>query len=89
MQPYEYATCKRCEVHLDYHVEVDKQRYSVPHRHIGTTVDVRVSPRMIEIFLNNRALAQSLAQPSPRRLQHHAQAQSARPPHSTGMQWKP
>lgn len=59
-QPYEYAAWKRCKVHLDYHIELDKHRYSVPHRHIGATVDVRVSPRMIEIFLNNRVLATHL-----------------------------
>jgi len=56
-QPYEYAQSQRCEVHPDYHVEADKHRYSVPHRHIGATVDVRLTARMVEVFLEGRALA--------------------------------
>jgi hypothetical protein len=30
--PYEYAEWKRCRVGLDYHVEIGKHYYSVPHR---------------------------------------------------------
>ncbi len=30
-EPYEYAEWKRCRVNLDYHVEIGKHYYSVPH----------------------------------------------------------
>ena len=32
-EPYEYAEWKRCRVNLDYHVEIAKHYYSVPHDH--------------------------------------------------------
>jgi hypothetical protein len=31
-EPYEYAEWKRCRVNLDYHVEIAKHYYSVPHQ---------------------------------------------------------
>ena len=34
-EPFEYAEWKTAKVHPDYHVEVDKTFYSVPHRLIG------------------------------------------------------
>jgi hypothetical protein len=30
-EPYEYAEWKECRVGIDYHVEIDKHYYSVPH----------------------------------------------------------
>ena len=44
--PYEYAEWKRCRVGLDYHVEIAKHYYSVPHQLIRQEVEVRItSPR--------------------------------------------
>ena len=48
--PFEYAEWKSAKVHPDYHVEVDKTFYSVPHRLIGHRVDVRLTCRAVEIF---------------------------------------
>lgn len=56
-RPYEYAAWSRHTVTPDYHVEVQKHRYSVPHAHIGAVVQVRISTRMIEIFREGRAIA--------------------------------
>lgn len=49
-EPFEYAEWKTAKVHPDYHVEVDKTFYSVPHRLIGLRVDVRLTYRADEIF---------------------------------------
>lgn len=49
-EPFEYAEWKMAKVHPDYHVEVDKTFYSVPHRLIGRRVDVRLTYRAVEIF---------------------------------------
>ncbi len=48
-EPFEYAEWKTAKVHPDYHVEVDKTFYSVPHRLIGRRVDVRLTYRAVEI----------------------------------------
>ena len=39
---YEYATWKKAKIHLDYHVELERRYYSVPHALVGKTVDLAV-----------------------------------------------
>jgi transposase len=55
--PFEYAEWKSAKVHPDYHVEVDKTFYSVPHRLIGRRVDVRLTHKTVEIFFDHRRIA--------------------------------
>lgn len=55
--PFDYAEWKTAKVHPDYHVEVDKTFYSVPHRFIGRQVDIRLTHRVVEIFLNHKRIA--------------------------------
>jgi len=57
VQRYEYAQWKQAKVHLDYHVEVDKHAYSVPHVLIGKHLDVRIGARTVEIFLRGKSVA--------------------------------
>ena len=56
-EPFEYAEWKMAKVHPDYHVEVDKTFYSVPHRLIGRRVDVRLTYRAVEIFQDHARVA--------------------------------
>ncbi len=56
-EPFEYAEWKRAKVHPDYHVEVDKTFYSVPHGLIGRQVDVRLTHRVVEIFHDHKRVA--------------------------------
>lgn len=55
--PFEYAEWKSAKVHPDYHVEVDKSFYSVPHRLIGRLVEVRLTHRVVEIFHDHQRVA--------------------------------
>lgn len=55
--PFDYAEWKSAKVHPDYHVEVDKTFYSVPHRLIGRQVDVRLTHRVVEMFLDHKRIA--------------------------------
>lgn len=55
-EPFEYAEWKTAKVHLDYHVEVDKTFYSVPHRLIGRRVDVRLTYRAVKYALKTRGV---------------------------------
>lgn len=45
---------KRLKVHIDYHVEVNRHCFSVPYQYIGETLDVKVTPTLVEIFRNGR-----------------------------------
>jgi transposase len=55
--PFDYAEWKVAKVHPDYHVEVDRTFYSVPHRLIGRQVDVRLTHRVVEIFFDHARIA--------------------------------
>lgn len=47
---FELAAMKKATVGPNYHVQVDKNHYSVPYTLIGKHLDVRVTSRMIEVF---------------------------------------
>jgi transposase len=44
-------------VGLDYHVEVDKHYYSVPHQLLRETVWVRITARTVEVFHRGKRVA--------------------------------
>jgi transposase len=48
---------KRLKVHIDDHVEVSQQYFSVPYQLIGETLDVKVTPTLVEIFRKGRPVA--------------------------------
>src|SRR6266851_3580510 len=55
--PYEYAEWKRCRVGLDYHVEIAKHYYSVPHQLLRQEVEARITVATIEIFHRGKRVA--------------------------------
>src|ERR1700676_3198669 len=59
-EPYEYAEWKRCRVGLDYHVEIAKHYYSVPHQLIRQEVEARITQKTVEIFLRGKRVASHL-----------------------------
>lgn len=54
---YEYGQWKCAKVHPDYHIELAHAYYSVPYQHIGAQVQVRITARMLEIFLKAELIA--------------------------------
>lgn len=54
---FQYGIWKRAKVHVDYHVEVERRYYSVPHALIGKTVDVRLAERLVEVYHAGRWVA--------------------------------
>jgi transposase len=54
---YEYAEWKQAKPGIDYHVEVDKCYYSVPHRFIGQVLEVRASASVVEVFHKGQRIA--------------------------------
>ena len=55
--PFEYAEWKTAKVHPDYHVDVERSFYSVPHGLIGRKVQIRLTQRTVEIFHNHKRVA--------------------------------
>ena len=56
-QAYEYAEWRKARVNLDYHIEVERHYYSVPHSLLRREVDVRLSEKTVEIFLAGNRVA--------------------------------
>lgn len=56
-EPWIHAEWKRCRAGLDYHIEVDRHYYSVPHRFARREVEARMTARTVEIFLGGERIA--------------------------------
>jgi transposase len=56
-KPYELSEWKICVVAYNYHITVHKMLYSVPHIYIKKTVDVRLTSRIVEVFLQGERIA--------------------------------
>ena len=57
-KPYEFAQWRvGARVNLDYHVEFERNYYSVPYRHAHKQVDIRATKRTVEIFLDHVRIA--------------------------------
>lgn len=52
-----WATWKTVTVHIDYHVELDGHRYSVPHALVGTRLEARVSDALVELMHRGERVA--------------------------------
>ena len=56
-QRYEYAEWLQARVNIDYHVVVDKHRYSVPCGLVREAVDVRLTTKCVEVLHRGRRVA--------------------------------
>jgi len=66
-ETFPYADWKQCRVGIDYHVEVDKHYYSVPHQLLREKVWARVTARTVEIFHKGKRVAAHVRSSSNRR----------------------
>ena len=54
---YVFAQWKKARVNIDYHVEVDRHYYSVPHGYAKKQIDVRYTDTTVECFYNSQRIA--------------------------------
>jgi transposase len=54
---YDFAVWTKAKVSLDYHLQIDRNFYSVPYHLVGSVLDVRTSANVVEIFFKNRRVA--------------------------------
>ncbi len=48
--PYDFGIWRKARVHMDYHVDVDRHFYSVPHLLVGQAVEVRQTVNVVEVY---------------------------------------
>jgi transposase len=56
-RPYEYAEWLTAKVNIDYHVEVERHWYSVPHQLVGQRLDIRITAGTVEVLHKGRRVA--------------------------------
>jgi transposase len=54
---YPMAEWKLCRVNIDYHVEVDKNYYSVPYQLVGERLEARFTSTIVEVYFKSRRVA--------------------------------
>ncbi|MBA3357490.1 MAG: IS21 family transposase [Pyrinomonadaceae bacterium] len=86
-QAYEYAEWRKARVNLDYHIEVERHYYSVPHSLLRREVDVRLSEKTVEIFLAGNRVAVHLR--SQRQGSHSTNAEHMPKAHRAHLEWTP
>ena len=55
--PYTFTQIKTVRVHLDYHVEVDKHYYSVPHALIKKSLEAQISGELVRLYHQGEQVA--------------------------------
>jgi len=85
--PYQYAEWKKARVNIDYHIEVERHYYSVPHQLIQKQLDVRLTPTTIECFYKNKRVASHIRSLRPG---HHTTVKEHMPmSHQKWVEWTP
>lgn len=56
-QGWTWGRWKSVTVHIDYHVEVEGHRYSVPHALVGTKLEARVGDALVEVMHRGERVA--------------------------------
>jgi transposase len=56
-KPFERSEWRKSKVGMDYCIQVERQRYSVPCRFIGNEVDVRMTRSIVEIFKDGERIS--------------------------------
>lgn len=56
-EPYTFCEWKECRASLDYHVEVEKHYYSVPHGLLRQVLWARFTARTVEVFHRGKRVA--------------------------------
>jgi transposase len=57
IEPYVYAEWKQCRAGLDYHIDVGRHYYSVPHQLLKKILWARITARTIEVYYKGKRVA--------------------------------
>ena len=81
------ARFKRARVNIDYHVELDGHYYSVPHRLVRSTVELRITATTVEVLAGQQRVA--VHPYSARRGAHTTAAEHMPASHRAHREWTP
>jgi transposase len=84
---YEFAAWRQARVNIDYHVEVDRHFYSVPHALVRRAIDVRTTDTTVECFWHGRRVASHQRSRKPGA--YTTVAEHMPKAHRAHMQWSP
>lgn len=86
-EAWTYAEWRVARVNIDYHVEVDRHYYSVPHSLRGETVEIRLTARTVEILTGGERVASHVRS---YRAAHHTTVPEHMPKsHRAHLEWTP
>jgi len=57
VDPYVYAEWKQCRAGLDYHVDIGRHYYSVPHQLLKQKLWARITARTVEVYFKGQRVA--------------------------------
>ena len=57
VEPYVYAEWKQCRAGLDYHVDIGRHYYSVPHQLLKQKLWARITARTVEVYFKGQRVA--------------------------------
>jgi transposase len=86
-QPYQFAEWKKATVNVDYHIEVHRHYYSVPHALIKKKIDVRITNNTIECFYKSNRVASHIR--SHHKGRHSTVKEHMPKSHQKWAQWTP
>ena len=84
---YELARFKSVKVHIDYHVEIEGHRYSVPHALVGQRLDARITARAVELLARGQRVASHVR--SNRRGEFSTVTEHMPAAHRAHLEWTP
>ena len=84
---FELARWKKARVSIDYHVDIERHYYSVPHQLVGELVEVRITARMIECLHHGKRVASHIRSTAAGR--HTTQAEHMPKSHRAHLEWTP
>lgn len=82
-----YGEWKTARVNIDYHLDVERHYYSVPHALVGEKLDVRVTATTVEVFHRGGRVASHAR--SYRRGAHTTVAEHMPKAHREHLEWSP
>ncbi len=86
-QAYQFAEWKKATVNVDYHIEIHRHYYSVPHTLIKKKIDVRITNNTIECFYKSRRVASHIR--SDHKGRHSTVKEHMPKSHQKWAQWTP
>lgn len=88
VETYEFAIWNRARVNVDYHIEFEKNFYSVPYQLVKQEVMVRAAAMTVEIFYKNKRIA-SHARVNGKKYLYTTLLEHAPPHHRQFGEWTP